>query len=64
MNNSTNLEQTEAHNQSNCQEIEHDHSQSVNTVQYGQTIQEFPQLTELTYWLSYEYQKYLKKLRN
>ena len=63
MNNSTNLEKTEAHNQSNCQEIEHDNSQSVNTVQHGQTIQEFPQLTEPTYWLSYEYQKISEEVK-
>ena len=56
MDNSTNLEQTETQSQFNYQEIEHNHSQSVNTVQDGKIIQEYTQLTEPTYWLSYEYQ--------
>ena len=63
MDNSTNLEQTETQSQSNYQEIEHNHSQSVNTVQDGQTIQEYPQLSEPTYWLSYEYQKLSEEVK-
>ena len=47
MDNSTNLEQTETQSQSNYQEIEHNHSQSVNTVQDGLTIREYPQLIKL-----------------
>ena len=57
MENSTNLEQTETQSHSYVQEIKHNHSQPVNTVQDGQTIQEYSQLTEPNYWLSYEYQK-------
>ena len=57
MENSTNLEQTETQSHSYFQEIKHNHSQSVNTVQDGQTIQEYSQLTEPNYWLFYEYQK-------
>ena len=57
MENSTNLEQTETQSHSYVQEIKHNHSQPVNTVQDGQTFQEYSQLTEPNYWLSYEYQK-------
>ena len=64
MDNSTYSEQTETQNKPNIQEIQHDLSQSVNTVEDSQNIQEYPQLTEPTYWLSYEYQKISEEITN
>ena len=64
MDNSTYSEQTETQNKPNIQEIQHDLSQSVNTVEDSQNIHEYPQLTEPTYWLSYEYQKISEEITN
>ena len=48
MDNSTYSEQTETQNKPNIQEIQHDLSQSVYTVEDSQNIQEYPQLTKPT----------------
>ena len=37
--------------------------QSIKDIYKNHTIQEFPQLTEPTYWLSYEYENLSKEVR-
>lgn len=64
MDNSIYSEQTKTQNKPGIQEIQHDLSQSVNTVGDSQNIEEYPQLTEPTYWLSYEYQKISEEITN
>ena len=59
--------QTDSQNQTSFQKFgqltEQDDAKSVTDVQENQTIQEFPQLAEPTYWLSYEYEKLSQEVK-
>ena len=62
-----NFGQTDLQNQTSSQKFgqlaEQDDAKSLKDVQENQTIQEFPQLAEPTYWLSYEYEKLSEEVK-
>ena len=62
-----NFGHTVSQNQTSFQKIgqltEQDDAKSLKDVEENKTIQEFPQLDEPTYWLSYEYEKLSQEVK-
>ena len=65
--NHLNFGQTDLQNQTSSQKFgqltEQDDAKSLKDVEENKTIQEFPQLSEPTYWLSYEYEKLSEEVK-
>ena len=59
----TEFGQTDSQNKKFGQLSKRDDVQSIKDVHESQTIQEFTQLTEPTYWLSYEYENLSKEVK-